>query len=64
LQLVIPGRDGGEGHRMLEWLVAALVPVGVLALCGVGYWIWAAHGTEDPVEHHSSMPSQPDWPDG
>ncbi|WP_354644422.1 hypothetical protein [Kitasatospora camelliae] len=49
---------------MPEWLLAVAVPVGVLGLVGGGFWLWARHGTQDPVEHHSSMPDEYTPPDG
>ncbi|WP_371493841.1 hypothetical protein OG871_02190 [Kitasatospora sp. NBC_00374] len=39
-------------------------PSAVLGIAGIGYWLWATFGTEEPVEHHSSMPSEYDPPDG
>ncbi|WP_441245540.1 hypothetical protein [Kitasatospora sp. McL0602] len=49
---------------MVEGILAVLIPVGLLALAGVGYWFWAEHGTEEPIEHHSSMPHEHKWPEG
>ncbi|MGW6918357.1 hypothetical protein ACWGB8_31765 [Kitasatospora sp. NPDC054939] len=49
---------------MLDIVLAVLIPCGVLGLSGLGYWVWVRYGTGDPVDHHSSMPERPDWPDG
>ncbi|GJF32467.1 hypothetical protein KNE206_51670 [Kitasatospora sp. NE20-6] len=49
---------------MLNVLLAVLIPVAALAAVGCGYWLWARLGTEDPVEHHSSVPHEYTPPDG
>ncbi|WP_159048702.1 hypothetical protein [Streptomyces sp. NRRL F-4489] len=41
------------------WLIALLIPVGLLGLGTAVFAIWAYLGTDRPVEHHSSMPSKP-----
>jgi hypothetical protein len=49
---------------MPDWLWAVLVPVVLLGLAVGAFVVWAARGTADPVEHHSTMPDEPNWPDG
>ncbi|MFD9597384.1 hypothetical protein ACFWA9_32170 [Kitasatospora sp. NPDC059973] len=49
---------------MLEWILVVLIPVGLVAVAGLAYWWWARVGTERPVEHHSSMPSEYHGTDG
>ncbi|WP_418961180.1 hypothetical protein [Streptomyces tritici] len=49
---------------MLDSIVAVVIPMGLLGVGGLAFWLWAHWGTDAPVEHHSSMPSKPDWPEG
>ncbi|MEV6979076.1 hypothetical protein [Kitasatospora sp. NPDC093806] len=49
---------------MTEALLAVLIPAGLLAATAAGYWLWARHGTDTPVEHHSTMPTEYQPPDG
>ena len=49
---------------MLNWILAAVIPVGLCGLGALAFWLWAHWGTDEPAEHHGSMPSEPDWPDG
>ncbi|MFJ3792374.1 hypothetical protein [Kitasatospora sp. NPDC090091] len=49
---------------MLDWVLAILVPAGIVAAAAGAYWCWARFGTDRPVDHHSSMPNEPDFPDG
>ncbi|MFD9409728.1 hypothetical protein ACFWBN_22305 [Streptomyces sp. NPDC059989] len=49
---------------MPEWLLAVLIPGGMVALGLGAFLLWARFGTEDPVEHHSSMPHTWDPPEG
>ncbi|NYV77539.1 hypothetical protein [Streptomyces sp. UH6] len=49
---------------MSDVLWAVLIPVALLAVAGLVLAVWAARGTSRPVEHHSSMPDEPNWPDG
>ncbi|MBT2479743.1 hypothetical protein [Streptomyces sp. ISL-94] len=49
---------------MLDWILAVVIPVALFAMGALAFWLWVRWGTDDPVEHHSSMPSSPDWPEG
>ncbi|PWK65138.1 hypothetical protein BCL76_113125 [Streptomyces sp. CG 926] len=49
---------------MPEWLLAVLIPTGLLGVGVCTFLIWAALGTDMPVEHHSSMPSSWKGPEG
>lgn len=49
---------------MPEWLLAVLIPIGLLGVGVCAFLIWAALGTDRPVEHHSSMPSSWKGPEG
>ncbi|MFD3335257.1 hypothetical protein ACFWV1_21780 [Streptomyces sp. NPDC058700] len=43
---------------MPEWLMAVLIPVGMIGLGTAGFLIWARLGSDRPVEHHSSAPKE------
>ncbi|QKW10535.1 hypothetical protein HUT18_33080 [Streptomyces sp. NA04227] len=49
---------------MVQWVWAGLVPVGVLGVGAGVFWVWARMGTDRPVEHHSSMPTEYVPPEG
>ncbi|MFI6006845.1 hypothetical protein ACIA98_42070 [Streptomyces sp. NPDC051366] len=64
-----PLLDGGCGEDvwgvvMPEWMLAVLIPVGLLGVGVCTFLIWATLGTDRPVEHHSSMPSSWKGPEG
>ncbi|HEY9374690.1 hypothetical protein [Streptomyces sp.] len=41
---------------MSEWVLAVVIPVGLLGL-GVGvFLVWAHKGTKEPLEHDNRMP--------
>ncbi|WP_327417468.1 hypothetical protein [Streptomyces sp. NBC_01233] len=45
-------------------MVRILATGGLLAMGLGGFLLWARFGTEDPVEHHSSMPHTWNRPEG
>ncbi len=52
------------GVVMLGWLLAVLIPAGLLGVGTCAFLIWAKLGTDRPVEHHSTMGSSWKGPEG
>ncbi|MFF5971873.1 hypothetical protein ACFY7C_10145 [Streptomyces sp. NPDC012769] len=48
---------------MPEWLIAVLVPVGMLGLGAGAFLVWVKFGTDRPVEHHGPG-LQDEWDPG
>ncbi|WP_415948121.1 hypothetical protein [Streptomyces sp. KLOTTS4A1] len=46
---------------MPTWLIAILIPVGLLALCVAVYLAWVALGTQKPVHRDPSDPDVDHW---
>jgi hypothetical protein len=46
---------------MPEWLIAVLIPLGLLGLGAAVYLVWVSLGTQDPVGRDVSDPDKDHW---
>lgn len=48
---------------MPEWLIAALIPIGLLGVCAAAFLVWVSLGTQKPVHRDPAEPEVGHWAD-
>ncbi|GHA53354.1 hypothetical protein [Streptomyces tendae] len=48
---------------MPEWLIAVLIPIGLLVVCAGAFLVWVSVDTHNPVHRDTSDPEAGHWSD-
>ncbi|MEU0445532.1 hypothetical protein [Streptomyces tendae] len=51
------------GVSMPEWLIAVLIPIGLLVVCAGAFLVWVSVDTHNPVHRDTSDPEVGHWSD-